>query len=477
MRVAAEKSNTSASSSSRARGSGAAAAALAPPTTQAVAIPQAQPPADLLALQQAIPNRPSASPIGGLPVAPATAPVQPQVATRAAKSEPARARVAEEDEVAHTQAAIAQRATPPGEPNAAVDFGYRDVIAAARSPVLHRQDATGIPAPVQTKMEGALGADLSDVRVHSESARAVELGALAFTQGSDIHVAPGQWAPETTKGQELLGHELGHVLQQRTGRVKAAAQYKGVGLNDEPALEAEADALGAKAARGEKVGSLGGAPSSVGGAPAQRQEDPETEEGAVEMPAGALEFAEGAVEEEPAQAKVGGAPIQRKKKNTTYVPYQISVTSPMTTAEFQLAAMQQIFGKALTGLEWRNTLPSYTPGKSPYTLAVEVNLLRRFRAQASRERGITVGADGGIAGAKERAKSFQGAPASDQKSAMMQEIDRRYYAALGDASETKIKSGDKGKADLWRQIRDEVLFQHEYIANLPPKVKELIKLR
>ena len=57
----------------------------------------------------------------------------------------------------------------------------------------------------------------------------------------------------------------------------------------------------------------------------------------------------------------------------------------------------------------------------------------------------------------------------------MKEIDRRYFEAIGDKTETKIKAGEKGKAELWRMIRDKVLFQREYIANLPPKVKELIK--
>ena len=57
----------------------------------------------------------------------------------------------------------------------------------------------------------------------------------------------------------------------------------------------------------------------------------------------------------------------------------------------------------------------------------------------------------------------------------MKEIDRRYFEAVGDKTETKIKPGEKGKEELWRMIRDEVLFQHEYIANLPPQVKELIK--
>ncbi|MGK3963616.1 DUF4157 domain-containing protein [Sorangium sp. So ce1667] len=110
---------------------------------------------------------------------------------------------------------------------------------------------TGIPSPVKAKMEAAFGADFSGVRVHTSSSRATALGALAYTQGSEIHFAPGQWAPETTRGQELLGHELCHLEQRREGRVQATAQYKGVALNDAPALEAEADVMGARAARGE----------------------------------------------------------------------------------------------------------------------------------------------------------------------------------------------------------------------------------
>lgn len=152
----------------------------------------------------------------------------------------------------HMRRSLAERALGPVQAKPAIDTGYGDLIAAARAPLQRMPDATGMPTPVRAKMEGALGADFSDVRVHTGSARAVELGALAFTQGSDIHVAPGQWAPETTKGQELLGHELGHVLQQRTGRVKATAQLKGVGLNDEPALEAEADAMGGEGGKGRR---------------------------------------------------------------------------------------------------------------------------------------------------------------------------------------------------------------------------------
>ncbi|WP_437765359.1 DUF4157 domain-containing protein [Sorangium sp. So ce281] len=116
----------------------------------------------------------------------------------------------------------------------------------------------GVPAPtagrampeaVRERMESAFSADFSDLRIHPGSARATALGALAYTQGSDIHVAPGHWAPETGRGQELLGHEIAHVVQQREGRVRATAQTQGVALNDEPALEREADELAQKAVK------------------------------------------------------------------------------------------------------------------------------------------------------------------------------------------------------------------------------------
>ena len=111
------------------------------------------------------------------------------------------------------------------------------------------QNDTGIPIPVRRKMERALGADFSDVRVHQESSRASELGAIAFTQGHDIHFAPGTWTPATNQGQEILGHELAHVMQQRAGQVKTSAEVNGEKLNDEPKMEGEADALGRLAAR------------------------------------------------------------------------------------------------------------------------------------------------------------------------------------------------------------------------------------
>ncbi len=133
-------------------------------------------------------------------------------------------------------------------------FGYRPVAASGPDQALPA-DGGGhpMPADVRAKMESAFGADFSQVRIH-EGARAAALGASAYTQGPDIHFAPGAYRPHSSDGQELLAHELTHVVQQRDGRVQATTQAKGVGVNDDSALEREADEMGARAARGEPVG-------------------------------------------------------------------------------------------------------------------------------------------------------------------------------------------------------------------------------
>lgn len=111
-----------------------------------------------------------------------------------------------------------------------------------------RQKAGGFPLPsdVRSKMENALGGDFSDVRVHIGH-EATSLGAIAYTWGTNIHFAPGQYSPHTIQGQKLLGHELWHVLQQKAGRVRNPFGG-GVAVVQDHALEAEADRMGVKAA-------------------------------------------------------------------------------------------------------------------------------------------------------------------------------------------------------------------------------------
>jgi hypothetical protein len=103
-----------------------------------------------------------------------------------------------------------------------------------------------LPRDIQAKMEKAFATSFSDVRVHV-GPEAAAIGAIAFTWGSDLHFAPGQYNPHTPHGQFLLGHELAHVVQQRAGRV-ANPYGDGVAVVQDQLLEAEADRLGHMAA-------------------------------------------------------------------------------------------------------------------------------------------------------------------------------------------------------------------------------------
>jgi hypothetical protein len=120
-----------------------------------------------------------------------------------------------------------------------------------------------LPRDVQAKMESSLGADFSDVRIHV-GPEASAIGAIAFTWGSDIHFAPGQYNPHTPHGQSLLGHELAHVVQQRAGRVSNPFGA-GVAVVQDQALEAEADRLGHRAAMSQMpVAEAAAAPGAAG---------------------------------------------------------------------------------------------------------------------------------------------------------------------------------------------------------------------
>lgn len=123
-----------------------------------------------------------------------------------------------------------------------------------------------LPAEVRARMERAFGADFSAVRIH-QGEHAASIGARAYTRGTDIHFAPGTYDPSSAAGQELLGHELAHVVQQSQGRVAATVQKKGVAINDDASLEHEADQLGARAARGEAIHGGDRAPAAIGAMP------------------------------------------------------------------------------------------------------------------------------------------------------------------------------------------------------------------
>ena len=74
-----------------------------------------------------------------------------------------------------------------------------------------------LPSGVKSQMESGFGTDFSNVRIHTGSGAAQmsrQIGAQAFTHGSDIYFNEGKFNPASQSGQHLIAHELTHTVQQ-----------------------------------------------------------------------------------------------------------------------------------------------------------------------------------------------------------------------------------------------------------------------
>lgn len=99
-------------------------------------------------------------------------------------------------------------------------------------------NATGIPTQLKRRIEQSTSLKLDDVKVHYRSERPAALDALAYTQGTQVYLGPGQ--------ERHLPHELGHVIQQKFGMVRADSRHEsGAPLNTDQTLERQADRIGA----------------------------------------------------------------------------------------------------------------------------------------------------------------------------------------------------------------------------------------
>lgn len=136
-----------------------------------------------------------------------------------------------------TRQAVSQTAVSQRKENQAASLEDNRVETVQR-----QANQTGLPDNLKSGMENLSGMSLDHVRVHYNSAKPAAVQAHAYAQGSDIHLASGQ--------EKHLPHELGHVVQQAQGRVAPTTSVAGMAVNDNPALEHEADVMGAKALRG-----------------------------------------------------------------------------------------------------------------------------------------------------------------------------------------------------------------------------------
>jgi len=124
--------------------------------------------------------------------------------------------------------------------------------------IVHRKNRTGLPDQLKARIESVSGFSMDDVNVEYNSAKPAQLNALAYTQGQEIYVAPGQ--------EKHLPHEAWHVVQQAQSRVKPTMQLRGgVPLNDDEGLENEANVMGARIMQCKKAATFSTAPAAAGG--------------------------------------------------------------------------------------------------------------------------------------------------------------------------------------------------------------------
>jgi hypothetical protein len=135
---------------------------------------------------------------------------------------------ASEQEADRVAGQVLRQKIPEGEENQRIRDSGKTVAASGKGELdvnegledrLNRSKHGGssIPQELQAFFEPRMQFDFGKVRIHTDSEAAQinqELGARAFTHGSDIYFGAGQYNPRSNEGKGLLAHELTHVMQQ-----------------------------------------------------------------------------------------------------------------------------------------------------------------------------------------------------------------------------------------------------------------------
>jgi uncharacterized protein DUF4157 len=113
-----------------------------------------------------------------------------------------------------------------------------------------------LSAALRAPIQRALGADLSDVRIHTDAQAhnlSQAVSARAFTSGKDVFFQQGAYQPDSDEGRRMVAHELAHVVQQRNGPVAGTEAPGGVKISDPgDSFERAADNLADRAVSSSK---------------------------------------------------------------------------------------------------------------------------------------------------------------------------------------------------------------------------------
>jgi hypothetical protein len=123
------------------------------------------------------------------------------------------------------------------------NYGRPSVLAAASDVV--RSPGRPLDSAIRASAEARFGFSFSNVRIHDDAAAARSVAAAkarAYTAGSHIAFAIGEYRPGTAEGMDLIFHELVHVAQQGPGAAASPVPRSITRQHD--AVEQEAHAVG-----------------------------------------------------------------------------------------------------------------------------------------------------------------------------------------------------------------------------------------
>src|SRR5260370_11541168 len=110
--------------------------------------------------------------------------------------------------------AVGRLLHPEGENTIPTGEGVPPIVQS----VFSRGNGRPLDTDTRSFMESRFGEDFSKVRLHTDAQAAKSaqaLNARAYTVGRHIAFGASQYAPETGKGQNLLVHELTHLLHHQ----------------------------------------------------------------------------------------------------------------------------------------------------------------------------------------------------------------------------------------------------------------------
>ncbi|HEY0492058.1 MAG TPA: DUF4157 domain-containing protein [Candidatus Dormibacteraeota bacterium] len=239
-----------------------------------------------------------------------------------------------------------------GLQRAAGNASVAQMLEDERSPVkdlLSSSPGQPLDRETQALMQGRLGHDFSDVRVHADSkatdsARAVN--AHAYTVGTNVVFQSDKYSPQTEPGQKMLAHELTHVVQQKAGPVDGTPAPGGIRVshpsdpfeqaaerNAEQAMSSNAPAQAPVATQASSV-QRAGDEDDVQESAVQRAAPAEEEE----LQASAVQRAAPAEEEElQASAVQRAAPAEEEELQASAVQR----AAPAEEEELQASAVQR----------------------------------------------------------------------------------------------------------------------------------------